>query len=142
LDQFKGAKYFKNIDLKSDYHLVLIEPFDVWNTALKSKEGLFKLLVMPFGLTNSPTIFMIFMDKILRPFTNAFMVVYLDDILIFIHSLEKHLHHTRQVIKTLRQHKLCANLDKCTFSMTWVQYLGYIIDEQGVHVDLAKIQFV
>ena len=82
------------------------------------------------------------MDDILRPFTNSFVVVYLDDILIFSQTWEEHLHHIRRVLQTVRKHKLCANLEKCTFGMTQVQYLGYIIDEQGVHVDPAKIQVI
>jgi hypothetical protein len=97
---------------------------------------------MPFRLTNSPATFMRLMDDILRPFTNSFVVVYLDDILIFGQTWEEHLHHIGQVLQTLRQHKLCANLEKCTFGMTQVQYLGYIIDERGVHVDPAKIQVI
>jgi len=96
-------------------------------------------LAMPFGLMNSPATFMRLMDDILQPFTNSFVVVYFDDILIFSQSWEEHLHHIRQVLQTLRQHNLCANVEKCTFGMTQVQYLGYNIDEQGVHVDLAKI---
>ena len=97
---------------------------------------------MPFGLTNAPATFMRMMDDILRPFTNSFVVVYLDDIMIFSQIWEEHLHHIRQVLQTLRQHKLCANLEKCTFGKTQVQYLGYIIDERGVHVDPAKIQVI
>eukprot|EP00253_Pinus_taeda_P015620 PITA_15620 len=127
--QLKGEKYFSKIEVKSGYHQVPIEPSNVWKTAFKSKEGLFKWLIMPFGLTNGLTTLMILMDDILRPFTNAFVVVYLDDILIFNQSLEEHLHHIRQVLQTLRQHKLCANLEKCTFGLAQVQYLGYIIDE-------------
>eukprot|EP00253_Pinus_taeda_P005254 PITA_05254 len=96
LDQPKGAKYFCKTDLKSGYHQVPIECSDVWKTAFKSKEGLFERLAMPFGLKNSPTTFMRLMNNILRSFTNAFVVVYLDDILIFSQSWEEHLHHIQQ----------------------------------------------
>jgi hypothetical protein len=98
--------------LKSGYHKVPIEQTDVWKTTFKSKEGLFEWLVMPFGLTNSPATFMRMMDDILRPFTNTFLVVYLDDILIYNKTWAEHLQHIQQVLHTLRKHKLYANLEK------------------------------
>lgn len=82
------------------------------------------------------------MDNILRTFTSSFVVVYLADFLMFNKSWEEHLQHIRQVLQTLWQQKLCANLEKCTFDMIQVKYLGYIMDEHGMHVDLTKIQFI
>ena len=82
------------------------------------------------------------MDDILQPFTNSFVVIYLDDILIYSRTWEEHLQHIHQVLSTLQQHKLYANLDKCSFGMERVQYLIYILDEHGVHVDPAMIQAI
>ena len=95
LDQLKGAKYFSKIYLKFGYHQVPIEASSVWRTTFISKEGLLERLLMPFGLKNSPATFMRLMEDILKPFTNALLVVYLDDILIFCQSWEEHLHHIR-----------------------------------------------
>jgi hypothetical protein len=139
LDHLKGAKYFSKIDLKSRYHKVPIEKTDVWKTSFKSKEGLFEWLVMPFGLTNAPRKIMRKMDDILWPFTNSFVVVYLDDILIYNKNWGEHSHHIQQVLHTLWQHKLYENLEKCSFGMDRVYYLGYIVDENGVHVDPTNI---
>jgi hypothetical protein len=124
------------------YHQVPIEQIDVWKTAFKSKEGLFEWLVTPFGLNNAPTTFMRLMDDILQPFTNSFEVIYLDDILIFSKSWVDQLQHIDQVLNTLRQHQLYTNLEKCSFGMMRVQYLGYIVDEHGVHLDPDKIQAI
>ena len=103
LDQLRGAKFFTKIDLKFGYHQVPIDPTDVWKTAFKSKEGLFKWLVMLFGLTNAPTTFMRLMNDVLRPFIDSFVVVYLDDILIFNKTWSEHLQHVEQVLSTLKQ---------------------------------------
>jgi hypothetical protein len=97
---------------------------------------------MLFGLTNASTTFMRLMDAILQPFTDYFVVVYIDGILIFNKNWAEHLQHIQQVLHTLRQHKLYVNLEKCSFDMNRVQYLGYIIDEHGVHVDPTKIQVI
>jgi hypothetical protein len=126
----------------SSYHQVPIEPNDIWKTTFKSKEGLYKWIVMPFGLTNPPAPFMRLMDDVSRPFTNSFLVVYLDDILIFSRTWEEHMRHIQQVLSTMRQHNLYDNYEKWSFSMNKVQYLVYIIDEHGVHVDIANIQVI
>eukprot|EP00253_Pinus_taeda_P008469 PITA_08469 len=98
LDQLKGGKYFNKIDLKLGYHQVQIKPSDVWKTTFKAKEGLFKWLVMPFGLINALATFLRLMDDILQPFMNSFVIIYLDDILIFSQCWEEHLHYIRQVL--------------------------------------------
>ena len=95
-----------------------------------------------FGLKNAPTTFTRMMDDILWPFTNTFVVVYLDDILIYNKTWAEHLQHIQEVLHTLGQHKLYANLEKCSFSMDRVDYLGYIIDKHGVHVDTTMIQVI
>jgi hypothetical protein len=142
LDQLTGAKYFSKIDLKSGYHQVPIEQTTIWNPTFKSKEGLFEWLVMPFGLTNAPTNFMRMMDDILRPFTNNFVVVYLDDILIYNKTWVEYLQHSQHVLHIPHQHKLYSNLEKCSFGLDKVHYLGYTVDQHSVHVDPTKIQVI
>jgi hypothetical protein len=97
---------------------------------------------MPFGFTNALTTFMRMMDNTLRPFTNTFVVVYLDDILIYNKTWVEHLQHIQQVLHTLWQHQLYINLEKFSFGMDRVHYLGYIVDQHGVHVDPSKIQVI
>jgi hypothetical protein len=97
---------------------------------------------MPFGLTNAPATFMRMMDDILRSFTNTFVVVYLDDIIIYNKTWVEHLQHIHKVLHTLWKQKLYANLEKFSFSMDRVHSLNYIVDQHGVHVDPTKIQVI
>ena len=124
-----------NSIFKLIYHQISIEPLDVWKDVFKTKEELLKWLVMPFGLTNAPATFMIYMDDLLRPFIDKCAIFYLDDILIFSRSWEEHVKHLRQVFDTLQQHRLYLNMEKWSFAMMGIKYLGYVIDFTGIHVD-------
>ena len=112
-DQLQGAKYFTKIDLRSGYHQVCINSNDVPKTAFRTRFGLFEFLVIPFGLTNAPATFMTLMDNVLKPYLGKFVVVFLDDNLIYSRTKEEHIDHLRKVFDLLRANKLYAKESKC-----------------------------
>ena len=116
MDRLQGARYFTKIDLHGAYNLIRICPGDEWKTAFRTRYGHFEYTVMPFGLTNAPAVFQHMANNDFRDFLDRFVIIYLDDILIYSRTLEEHERHVRQVLEHLQQFGLYAKLEKCTFN--------------------------
>jgi Reverse transcriptase (RNA-dependent DNA polymerase)/RNase H-like domain found in reverse transcriptase/Integrase zinc binding domain/Retroviral aspartyl protease/Chromo (CHRromatin Organisation MOdifier) domain len=142
LDRLKGAKYFSKIDLRSGYHQVRIDEADVPKTAFRTRYGHFEFLVLPFGLTNAPATFMHMMQSIFRKYLDDFVIVFLDDILIYSKTFEEHEKHVEQVLKLLRENKLYAKESKCEFFKNEVSFLGHVVGEKGISMEEHKVKAV
>ena len=140
-DQLHGASVFSKIDLQTGYQL-RIKKEDISKTAFRTRYGHFEFLVMPFGLTNAPAAFMDMMNRIFRPFVDKFIVVFIDDILIYSKDEKEHEEHLKIVLETLKMHELYAKLKKCSFRLTEIAFLGHIISKRGITVDPAKVDVV
>jgi hypothetical protein len=141
-DQLAGAKVFSKIDLRSGYHQIKIRPSDIPKTAFSTRYGLYEYLVMSFGLTNAPAYFMYLMNSVFMPELDKFVVVFIDDILIYSRTKEDHANHLRVVLQRLRDHRLYAKFSKCEFWLDSVKFLGHTISSQGISVDPTKVQEV
>jgi hypothetical protein len=141
-DQLAGPKVFSKIDLCSGYHQIKIKPSDIPKTAFLTRYGLYEYLVMSFGLTNAPAYFMYLMNSVFMPELDRFIVVFIDDILIYSKTDEDHADHLRVVLQRLRDHRLYAKFSKCEFWLDSVKFLGHTISSEGISVDPTKVQEV
>jgi hypothetical protein len=142
-DQLQGAKYFSKIDLRSGYHQLRIKEVDIQKTAFVTWYGQFEFTVMPFGLTNTPAFFMNLMNKVFMEELDKFVIVFIDDILIYSKSHEDHEHHLQIIVLgRLRAHQLYAKLSKCEFWLEKIAFLGHILTAEGIEVDPSKVEVV
>ncbi|KAI2661634.1 Transposon Tf2-6 polyprotein [Labeo rohita] len=142
LEQLRSARFYTKLDLRSAYNLIRIREGDEWKTAFSTTSGHYEYRVMPFGLANSPSYFQAFVNDVFRDMLDRWVIVYIDDILIFSSSYSEHVQHVRAVLQRLIQHKLFAKEEKCQFHQESIAFLGYVISPEGVAMDDAKVRAV
>ncbi|GJV57045.1 putative reverse transcriptase domain-containing protein [Tanacetum coccineum] len=141
-DQLQGSSVYSKIDLRLGYHQLRIREEDIPITAFRTRYGHYEFQVMPFGLTNAPAVFMDLMNRVCKPYLDKFMIVFIDDILIYSKTKEEHSEHLKIILDLLKKEKLFAKFSKCDFCLESVQFLGHVINREGVHVDPAKIEAI
>ncbi|KAL8120168.1 hypothetical protein AgCh_017344 [Apium graveolens] len=141
-DQLRGAVWFSKIDLRFGYHQMKIKPEDILKTAFGTRYGHYEFLVMAFGLTNTPTAFRDLMNRVFKKYLDKFVIVFIDDILIYSKTEEEHGEHLRIVLEILRREKLYAKFSKCKFWLKEVRFLGHVISNKGVEVEPANIEAI
>jgi hypothetical protein len=138
-DQLIGAQVFSKIDLRSGYHQIKICELDIPKTAFSTQYGLYEYLVMSFGLTKAPAHFIYLINSVFMEELDKFVMVFIDDILVFSKSKKEHEDHLRIVLQRLRDHQLYAKFNKCKFWLTEVQFLGHVVYSDGVSMDPSKV---
>ena len=141
-DQLHGSRVYSKIDLRSSYHRFRVQENDVSKTAFRTRYGHYKFLVMPFRLTNALAAFMDLMNRVFSPYLNKFVIVFIDDILVYSGSLEEHTEHLRTILSILRECQLYAKFSKCRFWLDKVSFLGHVILVEGIIVDPQKIEAI
>ncbi|GKD24278.1 putative reverse transcriptase domain-containing protein, partial [Tanacetum coccineum] len=139
-DQLQGEKYFSKIDLRSGYHQLWVRSKDIPKTSFHTRYDHYEFLVMPFGLTNAPAVFMDLMNHVFHDYLDKYVVVFIDDILVYSKSKEEHEQHLRIVLGILREKKLYAKFSKCEFWLERVSFLGHVVSAKGIEVDPSKVE--
>nr|GFA56667.1 putative reverse transcriptase domain-containing protein [Tanacetum cinerariifolium] len=139
-DQLQGSRYLSKIDLRSGYHQLSVREEDILKTAFKTRYGHFEFTVMPFGLTNAPAVFMDLMNRVCRPYLNKFVIVFINDILIYSKSKEEHEVHLKLILELLKKEKLFGKFLKCEFWLQEICFLRHVENSEGIHVDSNKIE--
>ncbi|KAJ9523575.1 hypothetical protein QJQ45_007252 [Haematococcus lacustris] len=142
LDQLSGAQVFSKIDLRSGYHQIRVAEDDIPKTAFRTRYGHYEFTVLPFGLCNAPATFQQLMNDVFKPHLDDFVLVYLDDILVFSKSAADHERHLHLTLSLLRKHQLCANLAKCASWLDTVDFLGHVVSAAGIQPDPTKVKAV
>ncbi|GJZ31778.1 putative reverse transcriptase domain-containing protein [Tanacetum coccineum] len=141
-DQLQGVCYFFKIDLRSGYHQLRVHEVDILKPVFRTRYGHFEFTVMPFGLTNAPAIFMDLMNRVCKPYLDKFVIVFIDDILIYSKSKEEHEVHVKLILALLKKEKLYSKFSKCKFWLQEIKFLGHVINQAGIHVDPSKVKSV
>ncbi|GJS05416.1 putative reverse transcriptase domain-containing protein [Tanacetum coccineum] len=141
-DQLQGSSVYSKIDLRSGYHQLRVREEDIPKTAFRTRYSHYEFQVMPFGLTNVPAEFMDLMNRVCKPYLDKFVIVFIDDILIYLKSKQEHEERLKLILELLKNEELYAKFSKCEFWIHKVQFLGYVIESQGIHVDPAKIESI
>ncbi|GJU71432.1 hypothetical protein Tco_1262837 [Tanacetum coccineum] len=141
-NQLQGLSVYSKIDLRSGYHQLRVRDEDIPKMEFRTHYGHYEFQVMPFGLTNVPAVFMDLMNRVCRPYLDKFVIVFIDDILIYSKTKEEHDAHLRLILELLKKEELYAKFSKCDFWLSKVQFLGHMIDSEGIRVDPAKIESI
>ncbi|GJR81791.1 putative reverse transcriptase domain-containing protein [Tanacetum coccineum] len=141
-DQLQGSRVYSKIDLRSGYHQLRVREEDISKTTFRTRYGHYEFQVMPFGLTNAPAVFMDLMNRVCKPYLDRFVIVFIDDILIYSKSRKEHEGHLKLILNLLKKEELYAKFSKCEFWLSKVQFLGHAIDNEGIDVDPAKIKAI
>ncbi|GJU45195.1 putative reverse transcriptase domain-containing protein [Tanacetum coccineum] len=141
-DQLQGSSIYSKINLRLGYHQLRVREEDIPKTAFRTRYGHYEFQVMPFGLTNTPAVFMDLMNRVCKPYLDKFVIVFIDDILIYSKTKQEHKEHLKLILELFEKEELYAKFSKCEFWILKVQFLSHVIDSKGIHVDPAKIESI